>query len=449
MPEDSLDLTAPPAEPEIGWPADWRECEQCGLISQLPRMRPELVADCPRCHHTLWRMRLYPFQLPIACGLAGLLFYLYALIAPFLEITAYGRFQLAQLETGPIQLSLQGFELVGALVLAVTVIFPGLKLGIMLVTLMGLDSRLVPARLLKAMFRIYRPIGPWAMTDVYLLGFLVAYTRLTAIAEVHLDTALYSLIGLMISMAAADAALDTEAVWRALDKAEARPEQLGTPGTSLIGCHCCGLVNREDEGARCHRCRATLRFRKKDSITRSWALMLAAVLLYIPANIYPVMIYTYLLETQPFTIMGGIVELAGYGLWPLALLVFLASITIPLMKLLTLAHMLITTQTGSADHLIGRTIAFRIIDFIGRWSMIDVFMISILVALVRFGQFANIQAAIGAPCFAAVVVLTMFAVESFDPRLMWDAAEVPDAEQAAAAQSAAAQSGAAQAAVTA
>jgi paraquat-inducible protein A len=155
--------------------------------------------------------------------------------------------------------------------------------------------------------------------------------------------------------------------------------------------------------------------------------------------------------------MGGIVELAGYGLWPLALLVFLASITIPLMKLLTLAHMLITTQTGSADHLIGRTIAFRIIDFIGRWSMIDVFMISILVALVRFGQFANIQAAIGAPCFAAVVVLTMFAVESFDPRLMWDAAEVPDAEQAAAAQSAAqspaqsaaAQSGAAQAAVTA
>jgi paraquat-inducible protein A len=431
LPEDVVsELTAPLPEPETRRPAEWRECDQCGLISQLPRMRPELVADCPRCSHTLWRMRRYPFQLPIACGLAALLFYLYAIIAPFLEITAYGRFQLAELETGPVQLSLQGFELVGALVLAVTVIFPGLKLGIMLVTLIGLDTRLIPARLLKVMFRIYRPIGPWAMIDVFLLGFLVAYTRLTAIAEVHLDTALYSLIGLMISMAAADAALDTEAVWRALDEAEALPEPLGAPGASLIGCHCCGLVNQEDAGSRCHRCRATLRFRKKDSIGRSWAFMLAAALLYIPANVYPVMIVTQLLETRPFTIMGGIVELAGYGLWPLALLVFVASITIPLMKLLILGYMLITTQTGSAEHLIGRTVAFRIIDFIGRWSMIDVFMISILVALVRFGQFANIQADLGAPCFAAVVVLTMFAVECFDPRLMWDAAEDTEAAQA-------------------
>ncbi len=432
MPEDAiLNLAAPHPDPEPQRPAEWRECEQCGLISQLPRMRPELVADCPRCNHTLWRMRLFPFQLPIACGLAALLFYLYAVIAPFLEITAYGRFQLAQLETGPVQLSLQGFELVGALVFAVTVIFPGLKIFIMLVTLIGLDTRLIHPRLLKAIFRVYRPIGPWAMTDVYLLGFLVAYTRLTAIADVHLDTALYSLIGLMISMAAADGALDTEAVWRALDEAEDRPAPLGAPGGRLIGCHCCGLVNREDEGARCHRCRATLRFRKPNSISRSWAFILAAVLLYIPANVYPVMIITQLLETRPFTIMGGIVELADYGLWPLALLVFLASITIPLMKLLTLGYMLITTQLGSAEHLIGRTVAYRIINFIGRWSMIDVFMISILVALVRFGQFANIQANLGAPCFAAVVVLTMFAVECFDPRLMWDGAEEPDPAKAA------------------
>jgi paraquat-inducible protein A len=101
------------------------------------------------------------------------------------------------------------------------------------------------------------------------------------------------------------------------------------------------------------------------------------------------------------------------------------------MKLLTLGYMLITTQLGSAEHLIGRTVAYRIINFIGRWSMIDVFMISILVALVRFGQFANIQANLGAPCFAAVVVLTMFAVECFDPRLMWDGAEEPDPAKAA------------------
>jgi paraquat-inducible protein A len=103
--------------------------------------------------------------------------------------------------------------------------------------------------------------------------------------------------------------------------------------------------------------------------------------------------------------------------------VFLASITIPLMKLMILAYMLVMTQLRSGTHLLGRTRAYRLIDFIGRWSMIDVFMISILVALVRFGQFANIRSDVGAPCFAAVVVLTIFAADCFDPRLMWDVAE--------------------------
>jgi paraquat-inducible protein A len=388
-------------------------------------MRPALVADCPRCHHTLWRMRRRPFEFPIACGLAAALFYIYAIIAPFLEITAYGRFSQARMETGPVQLSLQGFAWVAALVLGVSIILPGVKLGLMLTTLIGLRSRLVAPRLLKMLFRWYGPIGPWAMVDVYLLGFLVAYTRLAAIAEVHLDTAVYALAGLMILMAAADAALDDEAVWRALDEAEqhtAAPAAPAPPSphATPIGCHGCGLVNLGSPGERCARCRTTLRRRKADSIGRSWAFLIAAVALYIPANIYPVFIYTQLGQTQDFTIMSGIVELLGYGLWPLALLVFLASITIPLMKLLTLSYMLINTQRQSDEHLQTRTIAFRIIDFVGRWSMIDVFMISILVALVRFGQFANIQADTGAPCFAAVVVLTMFAVAAFDPRLMWD-----------------------------
>jgi paraquat-inducible protein A len=134
---------------------------------------------------------------------------------------------------------------------------------------------------------------------------------------------------------------------------------------------------------------------------------------------------TQLAKTQNFTIFGGIQELVAYGLWPLAGLVFLASITIPLAKLATLAFLLISTQRRRDRHLVGRTRAFRMIDFIGRWSMIDIFMISILVALVRFGQFAQINALTGAPCFAAVVVLTMFAVITFDPRLMWDVRRTP------------------------
>jgi paraquat-inducible protein A len=295
----------------------------------------------------------------------------------------------------------------------------------------------VPARLMIVLFRWYARIAPWSMIDVYLLGFLVAYTRLIAIAHVDLDTSLYALIGLMVAMAASDGAMDHEAVWRGLAQAEAasdsryrrrHPNRPRPPTAAererqhpeVIGCHICHLVNHAEPGDRCRRCHGVLHARKADPIARTWAFVIAAACLYIPANVYPVMTITQLAKTQDFTIFGGIQELIAYGLWPLAGLVFLASITIPLMKLATLCFLLVATQRRRETHLLGRTRAFRIIDFIGRWSMIDIFMISILVALVRFNQFAQINAETGAPCFAAVVVLTMFAVIAFDPRVMWD-----------------------------
>jgi paraquat-inducible protein A len=396
--------------------ATWRECPHCGLIVSLPPPRLAYVAECPRCTHRLWKMRGRDFRFPIACGMAAGLFYLFALAAPFLEISAYGRFQLASLSTGPFALDAQGFQLVGLLVLAASVIFPGIKLGILLVTLLGVRHHLLPRKWLRRIFRCYGPISPWAMIDVYLLGFLVAYTRLAAMAEVHLDTALFALIGCMVCMALAEARLDPEAVWRALDDSGPEAPAAYPP----IGCHACGMMNNAPEGASCRRCEAPLHARKRESLPRAWAFLFAATLFYIPANIYPVMVITQAAQTQDFTIFGGIAELASYGLWPLAALVFFASIVIPLSKVLMLAAIMVQTHRGDTHRLLARTRAYRFVDFIGRWSMIDVFMISILVALVRFGQFAYVQADLGAPCFAAVVVLTLFAADAFDPRLMWD-----------------------------
>jgi paraquat-inducible protein A len=412
------------------------------MICKMPATPPGHVVDCPQCHHPLWRKQVHPFEYIIACGLAAALFYCFAVVAPFLEISAHGRFQLAKLATGPNQLMSNGFAMVGALVLAATVICPGIKIAILLLTLIGIETKSLPAAFMKAIFRWYEPLKPWAMIDVYLLGFLVAYTRLIALATVHLDTALFALVGVMISLSAADAALDKESVWQALHKldhkparpAVAQPEPQSEPQSQtqsekpaekpgrrrfLIGCHCCDLVNLARPGWGCTRCATTLHGRKPGSINRSLCLLIAAAMLYIPANVYPVMVITSLGSTQPFTIFAGIMELLNAGLWPLALLVFFASITIPLMKLALLAYMLWQTQRRKRLHLLGKTRIYRFVEFIGRWSMIDVFMISILVALVRFGQLTTIQASIGAPCFAAVVVI-MFAVQFFDPRLMWD-----------------------------
>jgi paraquat-inducible protein A len=146
------------------------------------------------------------------------------------------------------------------------------------------------------------------------------------------------------------------------------------------------------------------------------------MVLYIPANLYPVMTVISLGQGSPDTIMSGVIELADAGMWPLALLVFFASITVPVLKLIGIVVMLVTTQLGSDWRLRDRTVLYRIVEFVGRWSMIDIFMLSILVGLVKLGRLATIAPGVGAVSFASVVILTMFAAEFFDPRLMWDAA---------------------------
>ena len=201
-------------------------------------------------------------------------------------------------------------------------------------------------------------------------------------------------------------------------------------GTRVIACHGCELVLACDdagpnvlEGDRCPRCHTSLLRRKPDSLRRTAVYLIGAAILYLPANVLPVLTLTRLGQGQPSTILAGVEELYNGGMLPLALLVFFASITVPCLKVVSLAAMIWMTHRGSSSLLLDRTRLFRIVDFIGRWSMIDVFMISILVALVRFGFLANVVADPGCVAFALVVILTIFAANSFDPRLMWDAAE--------------------------
>jgi paraquat-inducible protein A len=191
-----------------------------------------------------------------------------------------------------------------------------------------------------------------------------------------------------------------------------------------LSCRGCGLVlSAAAELAPCPRCGAKLHRRRPNSLTRCAALVATAIILYIPANVYPVMTIISFGSGFPSTIIEGVKELLAGGMWPLALLVFFASITVPVLKLLGLIFLMLSVRFKSRWRLRDRTLLYRIVDAIGRWSMIDIFMVSILVALVRAGSIATIEPGVGATSFAAVVIITMMAAMSFDPRLMWDAAE--------------------------
>lgn len=192
----------------------------------------------------------------------------------------------------------------------------------------------------------------------------------------------------------------------------------------LLACNTCGqLAPQQTAGQRCSRCGAHLHARRPDSLARTWALALAAALLYLPANLLPVMNTSSLFGAAKDTILSGIVYFWTSGSKGLAVLIFSVSILIPLLKLATLALLAFTVQHGIVHNRRERLALFRIIEVVGRWSMLDIFVVALMVGLVRFKTVATIEAGPGAAAFGAVVVLTMLAARSFDPRLLWDDAD--------------------------
>ena len=190
----------------------------------------------------------------------------------------------------------------------------------------------------------------------------------------------------------------------------------------LVSCHACGLVvEHPADDAPCPRCESPLHARRPDSLNRSWAYLVAALILYLPANLLPVLRSKKLFEEWSDTIMSGVVSLWTDGSYDLAIIVFTASVVVPLLKMGALALLLVQVQRGSAYLPRERTRLYRILEFIGHWAMLDVFAVALLIALVHFGTLASAEPGPGIVAFGAVVVLTMLATMSFDPRLIWDA----------------------------
>jgi paraquat-inducible protein A len=415
-------LAMPPTAPSAAASSSrLRECRDCGQFQLVPSLPPASRAFCLRCDAVLRHTHHDSLWTPLALNLTALILLLIAVPSTLMLVSTAGLVHAADMLTGPVGLDQHGLWELAAVVLFTTVAAPAAKLGCMLYVLIGLRLER-PPRHLRAVFAWVEHLRPWSMIEVYLLGVFVAYVKLQALVFIEIGTALYALGALLLAMIAADVMLDAQFVWEEMDRRGITRTTTPAPGRPIIGCDTCGLVCDAAE-ANCPRCGYRLRHRKPNSIARTWALGVAAAMLYLPANVYPVLTVVQLGSGQPSTILGGARELLDGGQWPLALLVFVASIAVPMLKLVGLTLLLISIRARVRGHLRDRTVLFRFIDFIGRWSMIDIFMASILVALVQFGALVTINANVGAVAFASVVVLTMFAARTFDPRLMWDAAE--------------------------
>ena len=196
----------------------------------------------------------------------------------------------------------------------------------------------------------------------------------------------------------------------------------------LVSCHDCHLLSRIPQASGhgavlCPRCGSELHQRKTNSIARTWALVLAAMVFYIPANVLPMTITSAIGTVSADTIMSGVIYFMQHGSWEIALIIFTASVFVPFLKFIILIYLLLSVQFKWVKQPKNLTRLYRFTEAIGRWSMLDIYVVTILVALVKLGFLANIEAGPAALYFALVVVTTMIAAESFDPRLIWDVVE--------------------------
>ncbi len=409
-------------------------CHECDLVHRAPDVSGTHTARCTRCGGTLYQKRTDSLDRTLALTVAGLILFVLANAFPLMTFEMAGRSQENNLVSGAVEFWNAGFPDLAILVFATSVALP-------LVSLLSMAYVLVPLRYgvrpwqVAPVFRLASALRPWAMMEVFMLGVFVAVVKLADFAELAMGPGLYCFSALIVIAAAAAWMLDTHDVWHRVEELEdapARQDRLeDAPAAALVGCHTCGLLVRESTAgehrhARCRRCGSVLHHRKPDSLNRAWAFLIAALILYFPANYFPIMTVIRFGRGAPDTILSGVIHLLEAGEYPIAAIVFFASVFVPILKIAVLAFLLLSVQFGWQWRPRDRTVMYRVTEGIERWSMIDIFMISILVGLVKLGAVATVEAGIGATSFAGVVVLTMIAAMCFDPRLIWDKQESAD-----------------------
>jgi paraquat-inducible protein A len=406
-------------------------CHECDLLQYERPLLRGATARCVRCNAELYRDHPDSIARALAYTLAAMILFAVANAYPIVGLSVHGDLVETSLFGAADALYRDGMWPIAGLVFVTAIVMPLLQMLAMLYLLLPLWLGRVPLAHSTAFHLLYFA-RPWAMIEVLILGMLVALVKLAVIASVVPGVSLWAFGAVMVLLAAAAAAFDPRECWARIRPVTERdnppiPASAATAaGAGLFACHECGVLStagRHLHDLHCSRCGAALHFRKVASISRTWAFIISAVVLYIPANALPVMNTSSLFGSEKDTILSGVVYLWTSGSWPLAIIVFIASIAVPMLKILALVFLVVSVQLRAKWLRKQRTAIYRLVELVGRWSMLDIYVITVLVALVQFSALATIQAGPGAIAFGAVVVLTMFAAMSFDPRLIWDVAE--------------------------
>jgi len=401
-------------------------CHDCALVQRISTLPKVGLVRCKRCSALLFQSSADNIDRPLALYVTALIFFILANSFPLLTLKFEGRIETTTLIGGVSTLYQQGMIGLALLVFLTTVLVPFVQLISAIWALSALKFQIYK-KSLPRLLRLFVKSYPWGMMEVFMLGIFVAVVKLADMAGIVMGVGAYCFGGLIFIAAAAASSMDLYLFWEriALSPSAIPSDQIQR--VPLVSCHSCHFLSKTPLNRSlqsfCPRCGEPLHARKVDSLARTWALVLAAAILYIPANVLPVMRTVSMGSEQSDTILSGVIYLMVNDMWPLAIVIFVASIFVPMMKLVVLVYLLLSVQLKSIRFARDRTFLYRIIETVGRWSMVDVYVVTILVALVKMGSMATVEVQAGMVAFAAVVVLTMLATLSFDPRLIWDVRE--------------------------
>jgi len=404
-------------------------CPDCDLLHRAGAPPAGTMQLCARCGAVLGRSRPAHLDAVLALHLTALILFGLANAFPLLSLRLHGSTQEASIPGCVRLLAALGWPWLSATLLTTVILAPLVHLAGMTVILAQLARRRQGAWTARG-FRVLEEFRNWGMVEVFLLGFIVSFAKLARMATVVPGPSLYALAGFIVAAALAISSLDARAVWEAHGVPAPIPGPaagisagLSARGAGLQACSACGLVTPLSRQGHCARCGATLHSRKPDSATRTWALLVTSAILYIPANLMPVTRVMSLGRPHEDTILSGVVYFLRTGSWPLAVLIFVASVVVPLAKFVILVYLLLSVRMRSRFRPRQRARLYRLTELVGRWSMVDIFAITITVAMLQMGSLASVVPRPGAMAFAMMVVATILAVRCFDPRLVWDALE--------------------------
>jgi paraquat-inducible protein A len=356
----------------------------------------------------------------IAFALTALVFLMLSFQFDFLTFSAQGQDRVVTLLESITVLSSDHFISLAILIFLSIIVIPALcLLSIVYVFISIRKERLFPYT--KQQLKFIGHLEHWNMAEIFLIGILVSFIKITSLADVTLGLSFWCYVLFIISMTSSLLNLDKHQVWQTIkNKTNNSPAPLKTVGKDdYLACHVCTSVTLNSDNI-CKDCGSELHNRNKNSIQRTWALLVTSVVLYVPANILPIMHTNFLGEHTANTILGGVVVLWNHGSYPIALIIFIASVFVPIAKIIVLGWLSYSIQTRNEKSFKQKTKLYRITELVGRWSMVDVFVVAVLVALIKLGNIMSIYPGLGAVAFAGMVIVTILAAISFDPRLIWD-----------------------------